>query len=192
MNKSSVPKTNDNVHEDTLNMFKRLAFLFLFVLGCGSGSAGDGHQHGDAHSADTDNTQISEGCKHLQYGPDVVLDLTTSSAAADAVHTRYQVTLRPSADDPALFEGVFQYTAPDLRHYFIADEAVTVTVSDESNTTIAPVRVLTAPVASCEQANTVNVMDLAAQTYTLRIHESSSAELQLVIHVFGAMHDHDH
>ena len=108
------------------------------------------------------------------------------------MHTRYQVTLRPSADDPSLFEGIFQYTAPALRHYFIADEAVKITVSDESDASIAPVRVLTAPVEPCEQAKAIDVMDLAAQTYTLRIHESSSAELQLVIHVFGAMHDHAH
>jgi hypothetical protein len=173
-------------------MLKRLALLLMFTIGCNSSATNDSHHHENPSSAETDNTQIGEGCKHLVYGPDLSLNLTTPSPNASAVHTRYQVTLKPSADDPSIFEGVFQYTATASRYYFLSDQPITLSITDSAGNVITPSAIYTAPIENCEQARVVSLADLTEQTYTVPMDESPLAELQLVIHVLGATHDHGH
>ena len=163
----------------------RIIGFSLILTACGS-SHDDGHEH----SVD-DGAQISEGCKPLMFGPDLALDLTMGSPAATATHTRYVLTLAESEDAPGTFEGSFSFTATASRHYLIADQDVPVSVVNSDGDRIDPVT-YQMPVTQCDQAGRVTQVDLEADTYTINISESTTAELQMVVHVFGDDHDHDH
>jgi hypothetical protein len=175
---------------ETMVVNRHLVLLVILALGCGADD--EDHHHDDSADEATNKAQIAEGCKHLRFGPDVELDLTMPSPEATAVHTRYQVTLAPSVDDPSVYGGAFQYTGPGLRHYFITDQATTVSIADAAGQAIPADKLYAAPVAACEQAQTVTQVDLDAGIYTLTIGPTSTETIQLVVHVFGAMHGHGH
>ena len=55
--------------------------------------------HGDHdHGAHEPTDEIAEGCKHLEFGPDMDLDLSEEAGAVSTVHTRYMVTLAEGDD----------------------------------------------------------------------------------------------
>lgn len=155
------------------------AALALIVTGCE-------HDHG-SHDHGDEVDQVAEGCKHLEFGPEVAVDADPAASAAIAsVHTRYDLTLAADGDR---FQGQLTYTSSGEMHYLMLSAAAELAVTDSAGAVVEPSMVESSP-ASCERAASVYHVMLPEGEYSLGITGAESAELSLVVHVAG--HDHDH
>ncbi len=147
------------------------------------------HDHDDHDHSSTD--EIAEGCKHLEFGPDMPLDLSdgTVETSAATVHTRYMVTLA-AGDDGA--SGAFSWTSSGGHHYFLFDRPSTMAVTHRSwpeGTVLMPIATHTAPVASCAVAASISEFMLPAGDHPITV-TSAEAMLQMVIHFAGSQPGH--
>lgn len=144
-----------------------------------------GHDHDDHEAVD----QVAEGCKHMEFGPDIAVDATAAAMSTiETVHTRYLVTLEAEGD---AFVGMITYDTAGGMHYLMFDEAVDLAITDASGATVTPSMVESDP-ASCDLAAVVYHVMLAEGSHAFDIGGAADASLQMVVHVAGAMHDHAH
>ena len=157
----------------------RFILITLSLLGF-YGCHGD-HDHGNHETTD----EIAEGCKHLEFGPDMDLDLSGEEGVASAVHTRYLLSLA-EGDDGA--SGGFTWTSAGGHHYFLFNQGTQITVS-QGGAIIEVATQHTAPVASCDDAANVYEYMLPAGDYEIAV-SSAQTMIQMVIHFAGSMHGH--
>lgn len=159
----------------------RLALLAALALaGC--------HEHDDDHPHGEETDPIEAGCAHLEFGPDISLDLAAANAPIVTVHTRYLLTL---AGDAADYGGTLDLTATAADYYLLFDRAVELTLTDASGATVAPVHTMTDP-AACAAAAIVHHYTLTAGDYTLDFGPTDSASLSMAVHRPGEDHAHAH
>ena len=161
-------------------MLRLLLVCFVSTVGF---FACDGHDHEDHEHPMTD--QIAEGCKHMEFGPDLDLDLSAGEGAASAVHPRYTVSLAAEADGAS---GSFTWTSSGGHHYFFFNLAATMAVT-QGGTVVTPVATHEAPVASCDDAANIYEFMLPAGDYQITV-TSAEATMQMVIHFAGSDHGH--
>lgn len=156
-------------------------FLTLPLVACD-------HDHGDHDHEEVD--QVAEGCKHLEFGPEVALEIDPNDPpTVETFHTRYDMTLLGTS--AAGNNGLLDYTSPGGMHYLIFDQSFEFAIADAEGAPVEPSMVEENP-ASCEAAGAVHHVMLPAGTYTLYFDAVPSALLQMVIHVENQSHDHAH
>lgn len=171
-------------------MLRHLPLLAALVAG-GFVFAGCDHDHDDEeHEHEHDGEDpIAEGCPHLEYGPDVSLDLSGEVTAISVVHTRYLITL---ADEGDGYGGTVPFTSTGSDYYFLFDREVPFELDDASGAEVAVTHTMTDP-AACEVAAVVYHFEaLAAGDYSLTFGPTDEQSLQMAVHVPGADHSHAH
>jgi len=143
------------------------------------------HDHG-AEEVD----QVAEGCKHMEFGPDVALDVAPGlDAAIETVHTRYDLTLSEAVRGG--YEGRILYTSGGAMHYLMLDQAADLLITDSEGDDVEPMMLENEP-TSCPLARSVHHVMLPEGVYTLDISGAASASMSLVVHVANADHSHAH
>jgi len=146
------------------------------------------HEHGDhAHEEDVD--QVAEGCKHMEFGPEVALEINNAAPPAiETFHTRYDLTLTDAADEA--YAGLLDYTSVGGMHYLIFDQAFDFAITDGEGATVEAMMVEADP-ASCELASVVHHVMLPAGTYRFALDAVPEPLLKMVVHVSGQNHAHE-
>ncbi len=158
-----------------------------FALCLGLGLAACEHDHGDHHHDDVD--QVAEGCKHMEFGPEVALEIDNDDPpTSETFHTRYDMTLTEGAMGHS---GQLDYVSQGGTHFLIFDQEFEFGMADAEGAAVEPSMVETDP-ASCELAGVVYHVELPAGTYTFSFDGVPQTLLQMVVHVAGQSHDHDH
>lgn len=166
-----------------------LVALALALPGCEHDH--DDHEHADGghHHADGGaDDPISVGCAHLEFGPDVDLDLAADPAAISAVHTRYRLTLPADGDT---YAGALGFTSTGGEYYFLLDKDPGFVVKDAGDAPVDAMHAHAEPDA-CEVAAIAYHFMLPAGDYTLDFGPAADARVDMAVHVPGADHQHTH
>lgn len=163
-------------------MTTRFALALLFALPLAACDHDHDHEHEEVD-------QVAEGCKHLEFGPQVELAIDNlDPPTIETFHTRYDMTLNPGVMGHT---GLLDYTSQGGMHYLLFDQAFTFAMADEEGAVVESMMVERDP-ASCEAAAVVHHVMLPAGTYTFYFDEVPDSVLQMVVHVGGQDHDHAH
>lgn len=144
------------------------------------------HEHEHEHGEETD--PIEEGCPHLEFGPDIALDLATTNPPIVTVHTRYTLALAADGDD---YGGELPLTSMGGDYYFLFDSAVPFAITDATGAAVAPLHTHTEP-TTCEAAAVAHHFSLPEGEYTLDFGPTDAASLYMAVHRPGEDHSHAH
>ncbi|MCA9539391.1 MAG: hypothetical protein KC620_10920 [Myxococcales bacterium] len=143
-----------------------------FCLACGDDDASDA-----ADAAPVD--QVAEGCKHLEYGPNVEVNADPAEdTMIMTVHQRYDLTLASGADGNV---GRLTFHSEGGEHYLFLDRDVPLALTDSTGATVEPMHVHHMP-ASCAQAATVMHVMFPQGMYVFDFGPTSETMLQMAVH----------
>jgi hypothetical protein len=142
------------------------------------------------HEHDEAIDPIAEGCPHLEFGPDIALDLAIDNPPITTVHTRYPIALAPT-DDEGRYGGALAFTSMGGDYYFLLDRALDFNITDAEDEPVAALHSHTQPEA-CPVAAVAHHYLLPAGGYTLTFGPTDAASLQMAVHVPGTDHAHAH
>lgn len=165
------------------------ASLVAFAFGiAGCEHDHDDHEHEHEHGDGGTEDPISVGCAHLEFGPDVDLDLAADPTPISAVHTRYRLTLPADGDT---YAGALGFTSTGGDYYFLLDKDAGFAVTDATDAAVEAMHAHQDP-AACEAAAVAYHFMLPAGDYTLDFGPTTDARVDLAVHVPGADHQHVH
>lgn len=142
------------------------------------------------HEHDEDTDPIAEGCAHLEFGPDIALDLALDNPPITTVHTRYPIALAPTGDEDR-YGGALAFNSMGGDYYFLLDRALDFAITDAADEPVAALHSHPDPEA-CAVAAVAHHYQLPAGGYTLTFGPTDAASLNMAVHVPGADHAHAH
>jgi hypothetical protein len=171
-------------------------YLTVCLLGIGCGDEHDG--------TSTIETQIIEGCKHLNYGNPTELNASEMEVTAPSIHARYDLKLAApgqemmpqteaeatAGDDAVLtFNGLIAFESMGGTHMLFLSKSAEIEVRNGAAERLEPVRVDTMS-DGCEQAAIIVVIELPVGNYTFDISNAVEKTMEFVIHAYDASHAH--
>ena len=164
-----------------------IGVITVFILGCGDD--GDSEAQVQEPQESPTSSPISEGCKHLEFGPFDMVDLATDAATRDQIHTAYTLSL---GGEEGAYTGTFTFASPGSgTHYVLVDKPIAI---DVTNSTEEPVEGAVREITDCSIAAAVTEFNFEmGETYTMIIGPAMDQTVTLAIHIDGVSHDHhDH